>query len=56
MLDQVEVSRWLDEFLRRLRERFGDRLVFVGHQGSWARGEATAGSDILRAQQLEYGL
>ena len=32
--------------LGKLKERFGERLLFVGLQGSYARGEATEGSDI----------
>lgn len=32
--------------VRKLRERFGDRLLFVGLQGSYRRGEATEDSDI----------
>jgi predicted nucleotidyltransferase len=46
MLDQAAVDKWLDDFIDRLRERFGERLVFVGHHGSWARGEPTPSSDI----------
>jgi len=46
MLDQSAVNSWLGDFVSRLRDAFGDRLVFVGHHGSWARGEAVDGSDI----------
>jgi len=46
MLDQRAVDQWLGEFLTRLKNTFGDRLVFVGLHGSWARGEAKAESDI----------
>ncbi len=46
MLDQSAVDSWLGDFVSRLRDAFGDRLVFVGHHGSWARGEAVSGSDI----------
>lgn len=46
MLDQRTVEQWLGEFLARLKNTFGDRLVFVGHHGSWARGEGKAESDI----------
>jgi hypothetical protein len=46
VLDQEIVETWLDEFVRRLREVFGERLRFVGHHGSWARGEAAPESDI----------
>jgi len=46
MLDQSAVDSWLSGFVSRLRDAFGDRLVFVGHHGSWARGEAGGESDI----------
>lgn len=57
-LDQAAVDRWLDEFLARLHHRFGERLVFVAHHGSWARGEATPDSDIdcfVILDQIEDG-
>lgn len=37
---------WLDEYLPNLKLLFGERLVFVGLQGSYGRGEATEESDI----------
>ncbi|UCH35999.1 MAG: nucleotidyltransferase domain-containing protein [Armatimonadota bacterium] len=46
MADQAAVDQWLADFAHRLRETFGDRLLFVGHHGSWARGEAATDSDI----------
>lgn len=46
MLDQSSVNSWLAEFVDRLQKAFGHRLVFVGHHGSWARGEAVGESDI----------
>ncbi|MBA7602910.1 hypothetical protein ES703_10006 [subsurface metagenome] len=46
MLDQSQVDAWLADFLANLRDRFGDRLVFVGHHGSWGRGEPRPESDI----------
>ena len=46
MLDQEAVHRWLAEFVRALQEWFGERLVYVNHHGSWARGEGTPNSDI----------
>jgi len=46
MLDQAQVDRWLAEYVQRLRDTFGDRLMYVGHHGSWARGEAGPDSDI----------
>jgi uncharacterized protein len=46
MLDQRAVDQWLQLFLERLRESFDGRLRFVGHHGSWARGESRPESDI----------
>lgn len=46
MLKQSEVDQWLTDFLKRLRKSFRERLIFVGHHGSWARGEAGITSDI----------
>lgn len=42
----IEVSVWMDTFLQALQTAFGDRVWFVGLQGSYSRGEATAASDI----------
>ena len=36
----------MDTFLKTLQETFGDRVWFVGLQGSYGRGEATETSDI----------
>lgn len=46
MVDGRVVDQWLAQFVGRLRNIFGDRLVFVGHSGSWARGEGEPTSDI----------
>lgn len=42
----IEIKKWLESFLRILQETFGERIEFVGLQGSYARGEATENSDI----------
>ena len=42
----IDVSNWMDTFLKALQETFGDRVWFVGLQGSYGRGEATETSDI----------
>jgi hypothetical protein len=46
MLDQSQVDAWLGDFVTKVRDRFEDRLIFVGHIGSWARGEPNPESDI----------
>ena len=42
----VDINAWLDEFLKKLNAVFGNRVWFVGLQGSYGRGEATETSDI----------
>lgn len=42
----IDVEPWMNEAVRRLRECFGFRLLFVGLQGSHRRGEAKEESDI----------
>ena len=42
----INISAWTDCFLKALTDTFGDRVWFVGLQGSYARGEATESSDI----------
>ena len=42
----IEVIGWTEQFLRALNEKFGERVWFVGLQGSYGRGEATETSDI----------
>lgn len=46
MIDQSYVDKWLADFLAKLFDAFGKRLVWVGHHGSWARGEPREESDI----------
>ncbi len=42
----IEITTWLDGFLKALNENFENRVWFVGLQGSYGRGEATETSDI----------
>jgi len=42
----IDISSWLLSFLAALDRSFGERVFFVGLQGSYARGEATESSDI----------
>lgn len=42
----VDIDRFLDDFVERLKIYFGERIWFVGLQGSYARNEATDKSDI----------
>ena len=42
----VDVEAWMNKYSERLHKAFGDRVWFIGLQGSYARGEATETSDI----------
>ncbi len=42
----IEITTWMNKFLKALNERFGERVWFVGLQGSYGRGEARDASDI----------
>ena len=42
----IEIRSWTEELANRLQAEFAARLVFVGYQGSYGRGEATPESDI----------
>lgn len=42
----VKIEIYMENIILRLRERFGQRLLYVGMQGSYLRGEATENSDI----------
>lgn len=41
-----DLNRYLEELISNCRARFGDRLLYVGLQGSYLRGEAREDSDI----------
>ena len=42
----IDITMWMQNFLKILDETFASRVWFVGLQGSYARGEATKTSDI----------
>ncbi len=42
----IDISVWTKIFLQTLNETFGNRVWFVGLQGSYGRGEAQDASDI----------
>ena len=41
-----DINVWLDIVIKKLQKEFEQRLLFVGLQGSYNRGEATPNSDI----------
>ena len=41
-----DINVWLDIVIKKLQNKFEQRLLFVGLQGSYNRGEATPNSDI----------
>ena len=42
----INAGAWMAELLPKLQQAFGERLQYVGLQGSYRRGEATENSDI----------
>ncbi len=46
VIKMIDVKIWMDKFLSKLNETFGERVWFAGLQGSYGRGEATEKSDI----------
>ena len=42
----IDIEAWAKEFAQKLQAVFGERLRFLGYQGSYGRGEATESSDI----------
>ena len=42
----IDINNWINRFLKVLNDTFGERVWFVGLQGSYGRGEATETSDI----------
>ncbi len=42
----IQLETWIEQFLNALNTTFGNRVWFVGLQGSYGRGEATEASDI----------
>lgn len=42
----IDINEWLKVFAERAEQTFSDRIIFIGLQGSQARGEANDTSDI----------
>lgn len=43
---ELNIDNWINRVVEKLKEKFASRLLFVGLQGSYNRGEATDESDI----------
>ena len=46
VMECFNIDNYLEKLILRCKEAFSGRLVYVGLQGSWLRGEATENSDI----------
>lgn len=40
------INEWMEGLKSKLLQEFGERLIYIGLQGSYKRGEAASGSDI----------
>ncbi|WP_428065145.1 nucleotidyltransferase domain-containing protein [Candidatus Proelusimicrobium volucris] len=49
----IDIKEWSVVLLSKLKAAFGDRLLFLGYQGSYGRGEADENSDIDIVAVLE---
>lgn len=49
----IEIENWTHDLVSHLQAIFSDKLLFVGLQGSYRRGEATESSDIDVVTVLE---
>ena len=45
-MEYLNIDNYMENLISRCKEAFGNRLVYVGQQGSHLRGEATDNSDI----------
>lgn len=45
-MEYFNIDNYMENLISRCKEAFGNRLLYVGLQGSWLRGEATENSDI----------
>ena len=42
----TDITKWMEDFAEAVKAAFGERVVFIGLQGSRGRGEAGPDSDI----------
>ena len=42
----LRIDEYINELIATLKDAFGERLVYIGLQGSYLRGEETKSSDI----------
>ena len=42
----IDITAWMNDFVKKLNDKFENRVWFLGLQGSYGRGEATETSDI----------
>lgn len=42
----IDINKWLELYIKVIKESFSNRIVFIGLQGSYARNEASENSDI----------
>ena len=50
----VSIESWMDGLAGKLKKQFGPRLLFLGLQGSYGRGEANEDSDIDVVTVLDW--
>jgi hypothetical protein len=48
----IDITAWMQNFLQKLNDTFGNRVWFVGLQGSYGRGEARDTSKVKLAEMI----
>lgn len=50
----INIEEWMNCYKQAMLDNFKDRILFIGLQGSYARGEATESSDIDTVVIFDY--
>lgn len=50
----LNIEEWMKRYTKRILDEFQDRIIFIGLQGSYGRGEATEDSDIDVVAIFDY--
>lgn len=56
-MKNFDIDRWMEDYITKITSVFGERIRFIGLQGSYARGEAHENSDIdvvMILDKLDY--
>ena len=52
----MNIESYMEGLTEKLKAHFGQRLIYVGLQGSYLRGEANEESDFIKIVQSNKGI